>query len=198
MHFENEKSEAEMLDEIFDSIYPLRYKIISKFHFTPVSVAQVAARFLVQKPGTRVLDIGSGAGKFCMIGASCTQGHFTGVEQRKNLHRLASRLAKLYAPERVEFKLSNITEVDFGDFDAVYYYNSFYENIFKETAMDQAVILDKTMYTLYTQYMREQLSKMPPGTRLVTYFSFMDEVPGSFEVRNTDFDLKLKLWEKVS
>ena len=187
-----------MLDEIFDSIYPLRYKIISKFHFTPVSVAQVAARFLVQKSGTRVLDIGSGAGKFCMIGASCTQGHFTGVEQRKNLHRLASRLAKLYAPERVEFKLSNITEVDFGDFDAVYYYNSFYENIFKETAMDQAVILDKTMYTLYTQYMREQLSKMPPGTRLVTYFSFMDEVPGSFEVRHTDFDLKLKLWEKVS
>jgi hypothetical protein len=200
MHFENEneKAEAEMLDEIFDSIYPLRYKIISKFHFTPVHVAQVAAKYLVQKPGTRVLDIGSGAGKFCMIGASCTNGHFTGVEQRKNLHRLALKLAKMYAPERVEFRLSNITEVDFEAFDAIYYYNSFYENIFRDSAMDQVVTLDKTLYTLYTQYMREQLSKMPLGTRLVTYFSFMDEVPGSYEIRYTDFDLKLKLWEKVA
>jgi Methyltransferase domain len=198
MHVEKVKYETEILDEIFDSIYPLRYKIISKFHFTPVSVAQVAANYLVQIPGTRVLDIGSGAGKFCMVGASCTSGHFTGVEQRKNLYRLALRLAKMSVPERIEFRLSNITEVNFEDFDAIYYYNSFYENIFQASAIDQAVTLDKTLYTLYTQFMREQLGKMPIGTRLVTYFSFMDEVPGSYKIQGTDFDLKLKLWEKVA
>jgi hypothetical protein len=68
----------------------------------------------------------------------------------------------------------------------------------QEGAIDQAVTLDKALYTLYTQFMREQLSQMPQGTRLATYFSFMDEVPNSYKIKAVDFDLKLKLWEKVA
>lgn len=184
-------------DPEFDSMYSGRVKKISEIHFTPVKVAQVAARFLVDKTGTRVLDIGSGAGKFCMVGAACTEGCFTGVEQRKNLHTLAKRLSKRYELPNIEHIHSNVMTLDFEAFDAVYYFNAFYENIVQEGAIDQAVPLDKAFYTLYTQYMREQLGKMPIGTRLATYFSFMDEVPSSFRVRATDFDLKLKLWEKV-
>ncbi len=191
-------TDADALDEAFDVIYPIRFKKVSKFHFTPLSIAKVAAQYLVQKPYTRVLDIGSGAGKFCMVGAGCTDGHFTGVEQRKNLHRLAEKLSRKLACERVEFIHSNIMEVDFEAFDAVYYFNPFYENIVPDSAIDHAVTLDKTLYTLYTQYMREQLSKMPLGTRLATYFSFMDEVPNSYKIKGADFDLKLKLWEKVA
>ncbi len=194
----NLPSDADIADEIFDSIYPLRYKRISRYHFTPVKVAQVAAQYLVGKPGTRVLDIGSGAGKFCMVGAACTEGCFTGVEQRKNLHRLAVKLAKQQGVERVEFTFSNIMEIDFEAFDAIYYFNAFYENIVPISAIDNKVRLDKNLYTLYTQYMREQLDKMPIGTRLATYFSFLDEIPNSYKIQSADFDLKLKLWEKVS
>jgi len=198
LKIKNLPSDADALDEAFDVIYPLRLKKVSKFHFTPLNVAQVAAQYLVQKPDTRVLDIGSGAGKFCMVGAGCTDGHFVGVEQRKNLHRLAEKLSRKFASKRVEFIHSNIMEVDFEAFDAVYYFNAFYENIVPDSAIDHAVTLDKTLYTLYTQYMREQLSKMPLGTRLATYFSFMDEVPNSYKIKGADFDLKLKLWEKVA
>ena len=198
MQIKPSKSAAEIADETFDAIYPLRYKNTSKFHFTPVNVAQVAARYLVHSPGDRVLDIGSGAGKFCMVGAACTQGHFTGVEQRKNLHKLANKLSKKQGTERVAFILSNVMELDFRAFDAIYYYNAFYENIVQESAIDQEITLDKALYTLYTQFMREQLSQMPSGTRLATYFSFMDEVPNCYKIIAADFDVKLKLWEKVS
>ncbi|MDO8367075.1 MAG: methyltransferase domain-containing protein [Saprospiraceae bacterium] len=198
MIFEQLKSGLEVSEEDFDAIYPIRYKNISKFHFTPVRVAQVAAKLLVQKPDARVLDIGSGAGKFCMIGAACTTGHFTGIEQRKNLHSLAQRLAQKHELARVKFILSNIMEINFEVYDAIYYFNSFYENIVQSSALDLAINLDKSLYTLYTQYMREQLDKMPRGTRLVTYFSFMDEVPNSYKIKSADFDMKLKLWEKVS
>lgn len=194
----NLPSDADTADEAFDSIYPIRYKKVSRFHFTPVHVAQAAAHYLVKGPNTRVLDIGSGAGKFCMVGAASTEGHFTGVEQRKNLHRLAVKLAKKQGSERVEFIHSNIMGVDFEAYNAVYYFNAFYENIVPNSAIDQALILDKNLYTLYTQYLREQLDKMPLGTRLVTYFSFMDEVPNSYKIKAADLDLKLKFWEKVS
>ena len=58
MIFEILKSGLEIEDDAFDTIFPLRYRKISKIHFTPVKVAQVAAQYLVVKPGTRVLDIG--------------------------------------------------------------------------------------------------------------------------------------------
>jgi SAM-dependent methyltransferase len=190
-------SGAPVEDEEFDAMYSRRMQKISAFHFTPVKVAQAASRYLVWKSKARVLDIGSGAGKFCMIGAACTEGSFTGVEQRKNLHTLAKRLSKRYELLNIEHINCNVMSLDFEAFDAVYYFNAFYENIVQDSAIDQAVPLDKAFYTLYTQYMREQLAKMPIGTRLATYFSFMDEVPSCFRVRATDFDLKLKLWEKV-
>ena len=43
-------------------------------HWTPVHVARRAAQFLVTGPETRVLDVGSGPGKFCLVGALATQG----------------------------------------------------------------------------------------------------------------------------
>ncbi|MDO8972202.1 MAG: class I SAM-dependent methyltransferase [Saprospiraceae bacterium] len=184
-------------DAEFDAIYPDALKEISKIHFTPVQVAQVAARFLVENPGERVLDIGSGAGKFCMVGAACTGGHFVGIEQREHLYQLAAQLSRRYELPNVEYLHANVMTLDFGQFNAVYYFNAFYEHIFHNGAMDQSVTLDKQLYNLYTQYMREQLNKMPLGTRLATYFSFMDEVPETYRVRGADFDLKLKLWVKV-
>ncbi len=56
----------------------------------------------------------------------------------------------------------------------------------------------KLLYELYNQHMKAQLSKMPIGTRLATYFSYAHEVPSHFKVQSTGFDGKLKLWEKIT
>ncbi|MBX2891677.1 MAG: hypothetical protein KF734_12155 [Saprospiraceae bacterium] len=195
--FERLKTGAAVLDADFDAIFSKKIRALSEVHFTPIKVALAAAGFLVDEPGTRVLDVGSGVGKFCMIGASCTEGHFTGVEQRERLHQLSVRLSERYHVANTHFILSNMVYVDFNTFDAIYLFNPFYENILQSNPIDNSVKLDKILYAVYSLYVRQQLDTMPVGTRVATYFSYLDEVPDSYEIQATDFDRKLKLWQKV-
>lgn len=191
------RSGINVTDSDFDTIYTKRIRKASKIHFTSVEVAKIAAQFLAEKPGSRVLDIGSGAGKFCMIGAACTNGHFTGVEQRKSLYHLSKRLSKRFDLSNISFIFSNITEIGFKDFDGIYYFNAFYENIAQSDPIDRSVKLDMPLYDKYILHVKEQLDEMPAGTRLATYFSYFDEVPDSYEIQSTYFDKKLNLWEKT-
>lgn len=184
-------------DADFDALYPEHLQQIAAFHFTPVEVAKVAAAFLVVGPGIRVLDVGSGGGKFCLIGAACTQGHFTGVEQRAGLVALADALRERSGLPGVSFIRANITDIDFSAFDAVYLFNPFHENIVQSDPIDDSIVLDKQLYVAYSLFVREQLDSMPIGTRLATYFSYSIEVPDTYAIRGTAFDRKLKLWEKT-
>ncbi len=183
-------------DEDFDALYSPVMKEISAFHFTPMAVALKAARFLAPAPGNKVLDIGSGAGKFCMIGAAVTEGHFTGVEQRLELHELAIDLAeKIHCP-RVEFRHGNIVETSFQQFDGIYYFNSFFEHIVPDDAIDNKIDFSRTRHTTYVLYVKQQLALMPEGTRLVTYFSYANMIPWTYESVGTEFDGKLIMWIK--
>ncbi len=197
MIFEYLKSGLDVNDAEFDSIYPEAIRAVSEIHFTPVQVTKMAARFLVKTPGAKVLDVGSGAGKFCMIGAACTDGNFTGVEQRESLHLVSQTLSDRYGFANTTFIHSNITEIGFQGFDAIYFFNAFLENVFQTNPIDDSIRLEKAKYAEYCLYMKEQLEQLPSGTRLATYFSFMDEIPKSYRIQSTHFDGKLKLWEKT-
>lgn len=192
------KAGGRVSDNDFDAIYTSQIREVSKIHFTPVDVAKTAARFLVEKPGAKVLDVGSGAGKFCMIGAACTNGVFTGVEQRKSLFQISELLSGQYGLSNATFIHSNILDIGFQDFDAIYFFNSFYENVLENEPIDDSIRPDKSLYALYAQYMKTELEQMPAGTRLATYFSYLREVPDSYKVQFSGFDGKLKLWTKVS
>ena len=71
-------------DAAFDSLYPIHIQKLSAIHWTPLSVAVTAARFLAPTKKAHVMDIGAGVGKFCVVGSIFTKGSFTGIEQRKN------------------------------------------------------------------------------------------------------------------
>src|SRR6478735_8445679 len=83
-------------DEEFNAIYPRHIRKLAKKHWTPIAVARTAALFLAKKRGAKILDIGSGAGKFCMVGAAVTRAHFTGVEQRSELFEISQQLSASY------------------------------------------------------------------------------------------------------
>jgi len=187
----------EMDDEAFDSIYPQHLQVVSEFHFTPLKVAMAAAAFLVENPGDRVLDIGSGAGKFCLVGAACTPGHFVGVEQRESLHRISVELAERYDLKNTDFHLANFLDHDFKPYKALYFFNSFQENIVPDSAIDNTVMLNREYYKQYARQLRERLGDMPTGTRLATFFSYLTEVPDCYELRDSAFDRKLKLWVRT-
>jgi hypothetical protein len=188
----------EVTDEEFNLIYPERIRTLAKQQWTPLDVSKLAAKYLAETPGTKVLDIGSGVGKFCMIGATSTEGIFTGVEQRQDLVEMSNKLAKYYGIKSVKYVHSNITEIAFTDFDTFYFFNAFYENIDRDAMIDHTIERGIQYYNMYNRYVSGQLAKMPLGTKLVTYWSSFGEIPGNYEIQFEAFEGNLKFWKKVS
>ncbi len=195
--FEQLKISSQLSDEEFNSIYPERIRELDNKHWTPVEVAKTASEFLVNRDGIKVLDIGSGVGKFCMIGASLTKGHFTGVEYRKDLSALSTELSKQVGLSNSNFINDNITNINFNRFDAFYFFNSFIEQMSETEVMDNAVAIDKSLYGKYNQYLRLQFAGMPIGTRLATYWTNSEEIPRGYVLQSTAFEGELKMWEKL-
>jgi SAM-dependent methyltransferase len=184
-------------DERFDMIYPLEIREMSRRHWTPVAVARQAAKFLVEEPNTRVLDLGCGPGKFCIVGAQATAGHFTGVEQREQLAALARTTIQWSRISNAEIVHANVTEIDFQDFDAFYLFNPFEENLFRTGKIDSTVRFSEALYERYTGHVAMELERAPLGTRVVTYCGLCEEVPFCYECQGSAFGGVLKQWQKT-
>lgn len=197
MVFEFIRLNIDITDEDFNAIYPQDISGLSSKHWTPVSVAKTASEFLAGKPGSRVLDIGSGAGKFCMVGAASTKSHFTGVEQRWNLVELSRNLSSSYGITNVQYFHANITSVDFRGFNAFYFFNSFFENVDLANRIDDRIQLDPQLYHTYSMHIVEQLAGLPMGVRLATYHTPFSVVPQSFKLVDDLYNGCLHLWEKT-
>lgn len=185
-----------MEDEKFDQIYPSRIRNLSPLQWTPVRVAAEAAKLLVTVPTTRVLDIGCGPGKFCLVAAALTHAHFTGIEQRADLAAAARKAAATLQSANVEIIDGNMTEIAFADYDAFYLYNPFEENMARGHKIDSAVPLSPVLFKRYNNYVATNLGSRPIGTRVVTYAGYADEIPACYECESALFRNELKLWIK--
>ena len=183
-------------DQKFDLIYPPHLRELSSLHWTPVAVAAEAAKLLVTAPGTRVLDIGCGPGKFCLVAASLTDGRFTGVEQRSDLVAAARQAATDLQLTDVEFLHGNVMDVAFADYDAFYLFNPFEENMHYGHKIDGGVLLSPALFKTYTTHVSTQLGAGPLGTRVVTYMGYADDIPSCYDCESTLFGDDLKLWIK--
>lgn len=183
-------------DAEFDRAFPERVRASSEIHWTSVEVCRHAARWLVTGPDTRVLDIGCGPGKFCAIGAATTRGHFTGVEQRKHLCRTARTMLRRYGISRVQILHANVMDVPFSGFDAFYLFNPFEENLTPGIRIDDEVPVELDYYHRYINYTRRQLSQLPLGTRVVTFWGDCDEIPPGYDCEEKAYGGQLRLWIK--
>jgi SAM-dependent methyltransferase len=183
-------------DNRFDLVYPPEIQARSSVHWTPVIVARQAAAFLVREPGTRVLDIGCGPGKFCIVGGLTTGGKFTGVEQRKHLCDQARSVIGQANILNAEIIHGNAMEIEFSNFDAFYLYNPFEENLEPALKIDTTVNLSDDLYGKYTEHVARQLALAPLGTRVATYCGICEEVPLGYECLHSSLD-GLKFWEKT-
>ncbi len=183
-------------DATFDGIYPPAIRALSELFWTPVAVAAEAARWLAEEAGTRVLDLGCGAGKFCLVGAATTAGHFTGVEQRAELVAAARQAAAGLGLERLEFVHANITDTRLADFDAFYLFNPFEENR-HGYRIDSAIPLAPELYQKYTRHVAAELAQQPLGTRVASYMGYAEDIPDCYTCDNALFDDDLKFWVKT-
>jgi len=171
-------------DGQFDaSLFPERLGgFVSSCHWTPLVVARRAAALLVDGGGRRILDVGSGVGKFCIAGALSTEARFVGVEQRGDLVEVAREAASRCGAQRASFLHGNVFDVDFSEFDGLYLFNPFLELIEPlQFPIDDAVPLSPTRHGEFVAATRSRLSEARPGTRVVTYGGFGGEMPDGFK-----------------
>jgi SAM-dependent methyltransferase len=181
----------------FDELYPISIQRLSEKHWTPLPVARRAAQFLAVKNNVKILDIGSGVGKFCLIAAHFRpRAFYYGVEQRRRLIYHADKTKELLRQRNVSFLHGNFTQINFGDYDHFYFYNSFFENLSGTNKIDESIDYSAELFFYYHNYFYKQLEQRPAGTRLVTFHSLVDEIPPCYHVVANERENRLKFWIK--
>jgi SAM-dependent methyltransferase len=185
-------------DEQFDKLYPLHVQSLTSLHWTPLNIARKAAHYLAADYNARILDIGSGVGKFCLAAAYYKpKAFYYGVEQRKSLVSCAEIANDVLLFKNVSFFHGNFTMLDFRNYDHFYFYNSFYENLVGADRIDNSILYTAELYNYYNRYLYKQLERKPIGTKLATFHSLEDEIPPCYRSEASEFDNLLKFWIKV-
>jgi SAM-dependent methyltransferase len=172
-------------DATFDRRLPSWLQRISSIHFTPVAVARRAAHLLAPRPGMRVLDIGAGPGKFCLVAASEIPGSsFVGIEHRHRLVEVARGLAVQLAIANGSFIEGDALELDWSRFDAFYMFDPFGEHLCGAPAytIDRTVPLGPARFVDGVLGVRRRLASARVGARLVTYRGFGASPPYGYEL----------------
>lgn len=178
--FELLRTDKRVRDAFFDKIYPPSVRKFSRRHWTPVEVAKRAAELLVHDSKTRILDVGSGVGKFCLVGALTSPGHFFGIEQREHFAKFANNLIEHHKIPRVKFIHGNMEDLDWNTFSGFYLYNPFYENVADNVRIDRVTNFSQERYDRYIEIVRAKLKALRVGTRVVTYHGFGGDFPPGF------------------
>jgi SAM-dependent methyltransferase len=185
-------------DSEMDQLYPESVQLLATKHWTPLNITKLVVQFLVPHKAVKVLDIGSGVGKFCLAAAFYKpQASFYGVEQRKHLVDYADEAKKSTGLQNVHFLHQNLTKLNFNRFDHFYFYNSFYENLMNTDKIDDSVICAPNLYIYYNRYLYKKMEGMPSGTRIATFHSISNKMPPGFDLVESHLDQLLKFWIKT-
>lgn len=185
-------------DEQLHYLYPQPMQALAEKHWTPLAITKMALEFLVPHPGVKVLDIGSGVGKFVLAGAYFKpEAVFFGVEQRKHLvsHAVAAR--KALGLKNAHFFNRNFTQLHFKHFDHFYFYNSFYENLLDSGRIDDSITCSPNLYNYYNRALYKKLEEMPVGTRVATFHCLEGKIPPGYQLIEEHIGTLLKFWMKI-
>lgn len=185
-------------DAHFDSLLPARPRIRSASFWSAVEVAQTASRWLTTAGATRVLDVGSGVGKFCTIAALSTARRVWGLELRAELVAVSRQLAHRLRAE-VEILEEPMESLDVSRFDGFYFFNPFAEHLMEPVERyDDQFPASPDGFLRDVSTVERWLRAAPLGTAMVTYNGLGGRIPLSWKVEKSrlvggDY---LRLWVK--
>jgi len=184
-------------DDEFDSIYNPELRKLSKRHFTPYRVAKKVADWLSIYPEQlNVIDLGCGVGKFCFIIKQLTKHKVTGVDFRRNYIELCKRIRDKHKISDLKFIHKNIMETDLREYNVLYFFNSFLEQIDVTARLDNNIETSPLLHLEYEKGLKRKLEEMPLNTIVITYHVFSDQIPTGYRIVRTEFDGTLKMWIK--
>lgn len=165
-------------DAKLDAVFPEELRERSRLHWTPVAIAMRAAELLAPEPGTRVLDVGAGVGKMCLVGALMTGATWWGIEHDPTLVSAANHAAwALGVNRRTRFVHGDGSRLAWDEFDALYFFNPFGMLMLAPHASPfmRYATLQSTL-----RRVEQHLASTRVGTRVVTYHGFGGAFPAGF------------------
>ncbi len=175
---------------------------MAPLYWSPLAVAQKSAEWFADAGVRSVVDIGSGAGKFCVAAALFGQCRFTGLEQRPFLVRSARALARLFdVNDRVRFVEGALGVVPTPIADAYYFFNPFGDYSFgfgHFEEMGGRYSDERRVNDIATA--EQLLRRAVVGTWALTFNGFGGRMPEGYDLVRIDWDLPgaLRLWRKTS
>lgn len=184
-------------DDAFNTLFPPLMQVLSRRHWTPLHVTKYAVDFFDKRQECRVLDVGSGVGKFCLAaGLYAPNMYFFGIEQRPQLIEYALEAKKKLALKNVSFIAGNFTQVDFRRYHHFYFYNAFHENIDDSDRIDDRISYSYPLYDFYVRHLHNNFRSMPSGTKIVTYHTLWNEIPKEYRLVDSLEKGALNFWVK--
>lgn len=195
------RADASPEDTAFDRFLPQDLREVSEQYWTPLRVVKRAAEWLAELRIRTVVDIGSGAGKFCVAGALLTDARFIGLEHRGTLVESARSLAKTFGvSRRVTFVHGALGAVATPRAEAYYFYNPFGEYWFDSSRHDSdpAVAFNHARREDDIAAVKRLIRLSPIGTTVLTYNSFGGRMPECCDLLHLEWALPgpLRLWRK--
>jgi len=186
-------------DDAFDALLSELPRRKSRKYWSSVRAAQTASQLLREAGATRVLDGGSGVGKFCTIASLDSSHRVWGVERRGDLVFESRRLAQALGAEVVVIE-GTLDTVDASQFDGFYFFNPFGEYVAaEEDRYDSIAPRSFDAYIKDARLVERWLRAAPVGTAMVTYNGLGGRIPVSYRVRHTTHirDDVMRLWVKT-
>lgn len=187
-------------DAAFDRLLPAELRAVSRDYWTPMAVIRRVAGWLRAERVDSLVDIGSGAGKFCVATALLTSCRVIGLEQRASLVAVARSLATLFeVDDRVRFIDGAFGEVPTPAAAAYYLFNPFGEYEFSTARdLDDGITFSDHAYARDVDALTRVLARAPVGTVVVTLNGYGADPPASYEQVRVDLTHRaaLRLWKK--
>jgi hypothetical protein len=114
---------------------------------------------------------------------------------------MANQLAADFRLDNASFIHGNAVLLDWSDFDAIYLFNPFFENIMDEgLRIDLDVKVSQDKYKSYITETIKKLSQLKVGTKVVTYYGFGEGLPANFKLISSipTGASQIELWTKIS
>lgn len=164
---------APVTDAELDVVFPDDLRARSAVHWTPIEVALRVAEMLA--PARKILDVGAGVGKLCVIGAAVSTAEWWGIEQDEH-QVVAARSAawQLGVDGGARFVHGDGTRLSWDDYDGIYFYNPFTTLMLSPSA--SAFVRYATIQRTLKR-VEQRLAALRPGTRVVTYHGFGGKLP---------------------